>query len=181
MTDSMSAAALDKASRIEAAMMRIHDEPAREPGSTIDPLAGAKLAAALDVESSDDGGLGADVERHVAAAAAAAAEEAPGIPDTATSDESRRLLELNGFNAIREEILAVAQSVANLPLAAIDAAIDYNRAAAARLEVDPNPLAGQALRTADRELTFLRAVRTFRRDFGELQDRIAARDRIEAP
>lgn len=122
----------------------------------------------------------AELERrkHRAASAddeLAAALEADGLTD----EQGRRLLELNGFNAVRSEAIRLLQALAGLPLDALEATIVYNQRAGARLKA-AGPTSRDALAVAERELEYLRLVTRQRRELKNLEERLAARDRIVA-
>jgi hypothetical protein len=99
-------------------------------------------------------------------------------PDDAPS--AHRILEANGFNAIRAQIIGAFESLVGLPLEAIEAAIAYNEAAASRLRLDVNQRAGEALGNAERELELLRVVHRMRKDAKRTLEGWQARDRITA-
>ena len=101
--------------------------------------------------------------------------------DTIPDEKLRRVLELNGFNAVRTEILAACRAIGGLPLDAIDAALIYNDEARARLKLHPNPAAHQALALAKVEARYLALARRWRRELGELEEILAASARIVAP
>lgn len=100
---------------------------------------------------------------------------------TTSDDPARALLELNGYQTIRAELLGHAQAVANVPPEAIDAAVTFAERAMRRLRVSTNPQAADALERNDAELRLLRLVRTFRRELGKQAEQQAARARIVTP
>lgn len=99
--------------------------------------------------------------------------------DGLTDEQGRRLLELNGFNAVRSEAIRLLQALAGLPLDALEATIVYNQRAGARLKA-AGPTSRDALAVAERELEYLRLVTRQRRELKNLEERLAARDRITA-
>ena len=112
-----------------------------------------------------------------------AADEARahGLPDSVPDAKLRAVLELNGFNTVRAQILSACRTVGAIPLEAIDAGLIYNDEARARLKVDPNPAALDALAIAEAEVRYLKIVRRWRRELGELEERLAATARIVQP
>lgn len=100
----------------------------------------------------------------------------------ATSDEKlTSMLELNGFNAVRAEVLGVVEKLNAVPADAIEAAIRYSDRAGERLRVDPHPDAREALRVAERQSRFLKLARRWRRELRETAERIEATERLTTP
>ena len=106
-----------------------------------------------------------------------ASPEYDSVPDATL----KRVLELNGFNAVRTEVLNVCRAVGGLPLESIDAALIYNDEARARLKLDPNPGAAHALAIAEQEVRYLKIVRRWRRELRELEERMTAAAALVRP
>lgn len=93
---------------------------------------------------------------------------------------NRRLLELNGYNAIRHEALAALNALAAIPPAAWTAALDYNNAARARLAVNPDSQASEAYDAAHHEHALLKTGMKVAAGLRDLADKQARRDRLTA-
>ncbi len=133
----------------------------------------AHRAAALRAEAVAD-------EREALQRADEANDPDPEL-DSVGDDRLKRVLELNGFNAIQTEALGVVAAVAAVPLEALDAALLYHDAALARLQLNPGPHAKDMRVRAERHGRYLHSVRRWRRELGELEERLAATERITTP
>lgn len=140
-----------------------------------------------------------DADEALAAHNEALEAEAAGLDDlareqyeqalaAATSDDTRpdagalaELLRVNGYNTVRAKAFDALNAVGSLPLDAIDAAVEFTSTACRRLKLNTDPQAAEALKAAEAELEYLRAIRRMRRDLGDLEGRLAARQRIEVP
>lgn len=90
------------------------------------------------------------------------------------------ILAQNGYAAIRAAMLGVCSSLGGIPREAVAAAIEYNAAAVRRLRlgVGNDPRAAAALEAATREARYLVAVSRMHRDLHDIEERLAAADRI---
>lgn len=111
--------------------------------------------------------------------------EVPSFPATVTDGPQADtaepgILAQNGYAAIRAAMLGVCSSLGGIPREAVAAAIEYNAAAVRRLRlgVGNDPRAAAALEAATREARYLVAVSRMHRDLHDIEERLAAADRI---
>jgi hypothetical protein len=105
-------------------------------------------------------------------------EKPEPVPAPDPDERSRRLLELNGFSAIRSEALNALNTLVSIPTEALDACLAFNERMVVGLLVQD---AREALRIAERHSEYLRFIRRLRKDLEHVEERIQARERITAP
>jgi hypothetical protein len=92
----------------------------------------------------------------------------------------RSLLELNGYNAVRTEVLNAVNTLAGVPLEALDAVLAFARQAATRAEVSTHPDAAKAREQMLTEARIYNAARRLVAELHEHEQRAQARERITA-
>lgn len=122
-----------------------------------------------------------DVKRLVMEAGgnvATAARDTGEVPELGRQQAA--VLEANGYNAIRAQIMANVNGLAELPGEAIDATEAFTRRALTNARIDPRPEARQAIDAMEAELNIYAVVHELRRELIALEKRAQARDRIIA-
>jgi hypothetical protein len=153
-----------------------------EEGSRLDAEAAAQAEAARRAELADVG-LEAepdDVDDYPDLPADHPARHEPAY----TAGELARLdglLEVNGFNAVRAEVVHAVSTLERIPPEAYEAGKAYAERAAARMRLDTVAPADQraaAIRQAERDVAVFEAARRFRRELERLAESIATRERL---
>lgn len=126
----------------------------------------------------------ADAEHRLELADLDVAAPATAGEDRYTAEELARLdnlLEVNGFNAVRAEVVNAVSVLERIPPEAYEAGKTYAERAAARMRLDttiPAEHRAQAIRQAERDVAVFEAARRFRRELERVAERIATRERI---
>jgi hypothetical protein len=94
-------------------------------------------------------------------------------------DKHKDLLERNGYQAVRAEIMRAPATAGGIPLEVFDAAIAFTEASIGRLKLDTDERADAALKQADYELEVMKATRRYRAILGEIDDKQRARQALE--
>lgn len=90
------------------------------------------------------------------------------------------ILTVNGFNAIKAQILGAAQAAAGVPQEAFEAALRYTDQAIDRLRLDLDPRAKAALEQAEYERALITATLSLHRAVAKVNERLEARRTITA-
>jgi len=90
------------------------------------------------------------------------------------------ILELNGYNAVRTELLTHVNALAQIPLEAVDACLAFAREAARKADLSPHPQANQAREQMLAECAVYNATRKLLVELEETERRAQARERIVA-
>ena len=90
---------------------------------------------------------------------------------------SEQMLAMQGFMALRQQIIGIAQAAGSIPEEAYDAVIDFSEQQRARAQLAPGVGRAQ-LDGADLDIRALKAVRTFWKELRAIDEARAARAAI---
>jgi hypothetical protein len=100
-------------------------------------------------------------------------EQAAAAPPRETG-----ILAANGFDVVRRASLQACEQTMGIPLDTLKAGLAYSAQEEARLRLDTDPRAADAIRAAQADQTYLRLVIRFRKELQSATEKLAALQKL---